>query len=127
MMAIAFKFFWVGLQALIEFVLKPANLVIAGILCLIVYGVGFHKGDNYRDRKWQAKITIERVKQEHAVADADAAAVAVMTRLQTELEQSNAQINELMAEADSDSNAARPALGTPSVQRLNRIGPRRLK
>ena len=127
MSAVLIKLFWQGLAALIEFVCKPANLVIAGILCLVVYGVGFHKGDNYRDAKWQAKITIERVKQKHAVEDADAKALKEITRLTTEAEERDAQINELLAEADNDPNANRPAVGIDGVRRIYRIGPRKSK
>lgn len=100
---------------------KPIALTLA-VLAVFLYG--YHKGDAHRDRVWKAKIEAEREKQAQIVFRADNKALAEITRLNTELETSNAQINELLIEAERDANAARPAIGISGVQRFNRIGPR---
>lgn len=93
-----------------------------GFFVLAVFLYGFHKGDARRDRIWRAQIEAEREKQAQIVFRADNKALAEITRLNTELETSNAQINELLIEAEKDTNAARPAFGTDSVRRINRSG-----
>jgi len=99
-----------------------------GLMVLLVvagaYLTGYWKGDNHRDQIWKAKIAIERTRQSHIIADADAEALKEIKRLTEEKEQQEAQINELLAEADKDPNALRPAVGIDGVRRINRIGPR---
>lgn len=103
-----------------------AKIAMGGALALFVtYQVGHWKGDNYRNAIWEKQIAAEREKQNTIVTQSDTEAVAAIIELHAELENRNAQINELLAEADKDPNAARPALGVDSVRRINRIGPRR--
>ena len=120
MTAILLKFVWAGLQALLEFVLKPSNLVIAGILCVFVYGTGYFKGDAHRNRIWVAKITAERVAQEKTIKETTDRAIAETARLNVELEERDALINVLQIEAANDPNAGRPAIGTDGLRRINR-------
>ena len=113
--------------SILEFVMKPSNWAIAGIIVFFAFSAGYWKGDRHRDRIWTARIEAEREKQAQIVARSDNEALGKITKLNETVEQQNALITELMAEADTDSNAARPALGAPSLQRLNRIGPRKAR
>lgn len=98
-----------------------AKVATGGALALFVtYQVGHWKGDSYRDGVWKAKIRAEQIAQEKVINETKDKAIAEVARLNSELENRDAQINELLAEADMDANAARPALGLDSVRRINR-------
>lgn len=100
---------------------KPIALVLA-VLAVFLYG--YHKGDERRDRIWKAQIEAEKKKQAAVITQVETKALAEAERLNKELEDANAQINELLSQADADANAARPAIGLGGVHRLNKIGPR---
>ena len=111
-----------------RFLMTPIGKGLMVLLAVAgAYGWGYHKGDNHRDQIWKAKIAIERTRQDHVIADNDAKALTEIKRLTEVKEQQEAQINELLAEADSDPNAKRPAVGIDGVRRIYRIGPRRPK
>jgi len=111
---------WGIARTLLSFALKPSNLAILGVACMLTYGTAWLKGKWHQDRVWVARIEAEKEKQAQIVFREDNKALAANKKLLEEVEMQNAQINELLAEADTDANAARPALGIDSVQRINR-------
>lgn len=107
-------------KTLFSFALKPSNWAILGVACMLTYGTAWFKGKWHQDRVWVARIEAEKEKQAQIVFREDNKALAANKKLLDELEARDAQINELLGEADADANAARPALGIDSVQRINR-------
>ena len=100
---------------------KPVKLAGAAALALfITYQVGHWRGDNHRDAIWKAKIEAEVTAQRKIIDTAKDQAIKEVVRLNAEVEERDAQIAKLQAEADLDVNAKRPAFSTPSVQRINR-------
>ena len=59
---------------------------------LLVFGLGFCKGDAYRDRAWRAVIARERAAQEAALREADARLFTVLERLNRDKENRDARI-----------------------------------
>jgi len=101
-----------------------AKVATGGALALFVtYQVGHWKGDNHRDAIWKTKIRAEQVAQEKIVNEAKDLAIREIARLGEEVEKRDAQINEMLIEAEQDANADRPALGTDSLRRINRHRP----
>lgn len=97
------------------------KIALGGALALFVtYQVGHWRGDNHRNEIWVAKIRAERQAQEKIIDETKDKAIAEVVRLNALLEEQNAQITVLLAEADADANATRPALGVDSVRRINR-------
>ena len=100
---------------------RPAKLAMGGALALFVaYQTGHWRGDNHRNEIWLGKIRAERQAQEKIIDDTKDKAINEIARLGAELEKRDAEINDLLIEAEKDDNAARPALGASSVQRINR-------
>jgi len=98
-----------------------AKVAMGGAAALfITYQVGYWRGDNHRDAIWQAKIKAEIAQQEKVVDAAKDAAIKEVIRLNEELEERDAQIATMQAEADADANAKRPAFGADSLRRINR-------
>lgn len=111
---------WGIAKACLDFILKPSNLAIAGVLCLLAFGTGWFKGSAHKERVWVARIAAEREKQAQIVFRADNEALETNRKLQEELDQSNAQINDLLIAAEKDANAGRVCLGGDSLKRINK-------
>lgn len=86
----------------------------------LVFGVGFCKGDGYRDRQWVALVKAERAAQEQKLREADEAAFKVIEKLVTEKEERDARINELLAKLPTDPKLKRGCLSPDSVRAINR-------
>ena len=94
---------------------------------LVVGGIWYIRWDAYNDgvddttTKYEILIQEER----HRVLEANSAALEAarsrITELQRLLSARDAELLELQREAAEDPDANRPAIGTGSVQRLNRI------
>ena len=87
---------------------------------LLVFSVGFCKGDDYRDRAWRAAIARERAQQERALREADERLFAVLERLDRDKEKRDARIAELVAKMAKTPRLKRGCLGPDVVRSINR-------
>lgn len=86
----------------------------------LVFGLGFCKGDDYRDRAWRAAIAKERAQQEQALREADERLLAVLERLNRDKEKRDARIAELAAKLEKRPRLKRACLGPDVVRAINR-------
>jgi len=94
---------------------------------LVVGGIWYIRWDAYNDGVDDTTTKYEMLIQEerHRVLEANSAALEAarsrISELQRLLSARDAELLELQQEAADDPNANRPAIGTGSVRRLNRI------
>ncbi len=86
----------------------------------LVFGLGFCKGDDYRDRAWRAMIAKERALQEQALREADARLFVVLERLNRDKEKRDVRIAELVAKMEKLPRLKRGCLGPDVVRAINR-------
>ena len=86
----------------------------------LVFGLGFCKGDDYRDRAWRVAIAKERAQQEQALREADERLFAVLERLNRDKEKRDARIAELAAKLEKLPRLKRGCLGPDVVRAINR-------
>jgi hypothetical protein len=86
----------------------------------LVFGLGFCKGDAYRDNAWRAVIAKERAQQEQALRKADERLLVILERLTRDKEKRDARIAELVAKLDKMPRLKRGCLGPDVVRAINR-------
>jgi hypothetical protein len=86
----------------------------------LAFGVGFCKGDDYRDRAWRLAIAKERAQQEQTLREADARLFAVLERLDRDKEKRDARIAGLVAKLEKRPRLKRGCLGPDVVRAINR-------
>lgn len=100
--------------------IKPFGNPMTWPALLLVFGVGFCKGDGYRDRQWLKDIAAERAAQEKITKQADEDAARELERWLAEQERIDALNAELDKEAADDPVAKRGSLSPAAVLRINR-------
>lgn len=112
----------------------PFAMIVAGVAAIIrpfgnpltwpalalVFGLGFCKGDDYRDRAWRATIAKEGNLQERTLREADERLFAVFERLNRDKEKRDARIAELAAKLEKLPRLKRGCLGPDVVRAINR-------
>lgn len=86
----------------------------------LVFGLGFCKGDDYRDRAWRATIARERAQQEQALREADERLFAILERLNRDKEKRDVRIAELAAKLENLPRLKRGCLSPDVVRAINR-------
>jgi hypothetical protein len=86
----------------------------------LVFGLGFCKGDDYRDRAWRQVIAKERSLQEQVLREADERLFAVLERLNRDKEKRDARIAELATKLEKLPRLKRGCLGPDVVRAINR-------
>lgn len=115
-MPIPFAMIGAGLAACI----KPFANPLTWPALLLVFSIGFCKGDDYRDRAWRGVIAKERARQEQALREADAHLFTVLERLNREKENRDARIAELVVQVEKLPRLKRGCLGPDVVRAINR-------
>lgn len=100
--------------------IKPFGNPMTWPALLLVFGVGFCKGDAYRDRQWVALVKAERAAQEQKLREADEAAFKAIEKLATEKEQRDARIAELSEKLKTNPVLKRGCLSPDVVRAINR-------
>lgn len=101
----------------------PYLIVVISVVSLLwwIYHKGYNNGVLDTETRYQIIIQKER----HRQLEANSAAIEEARRKLADLERLLGErdkiISELLEESDTDPNANRPAIGTSSVRRINRI------
>jgi uncharacterized protein YlxW (UPF0749 family) len=109
-----------------------AGLLVALLLTVGAYACGDHRGYQRAATAGAAQIATMQadlaaaraaeIERQDAVNDAAKAAEArAIAKMQADNQSLQTQIEELQREADQDPDADKPALGSSSVQRINKI------
>ena len=108
----------VALARLLPYLL--AVLAVVGIGWLI-YDKGYDRGVNITEQKYQTAIEEERHRQIEANDEALQAAMERQRELERLLEERDAEIADILREAEEDPDAGRRAINSDSGQRINRV------
>lgn len=115
---------WFGKRLGLAFAkVLPYFLALLAVVVIgwLIYDKGYDSGVEVTEQKYRTVIEEERHRQIEANDRALQAAMERQRELERLLEERDAEIAEILDEAGQDPDADRRAIGTGSVQRINRI------
>lgn len=108
----------VAISRFLPYFLAILAIVVVGWL---IYDKGYNRGVDVTEQKYRTAIEEERHRQIEVNNEALQKAMERQQELERLLAERDAEIADILEEASEDPNADRPAIGTGSVQRINRI------